>query len=97
LYGLGVQGFGVLFLLFIFFLHGLGVQNFGVLFLLFIFFLPSVALAGKDSVWSAEVLPSMFGAGNWWWQRWGGGSVGVVAALGWWPTCSLSVLWHGEA
>jgi hypothetical protein len=27
----------------------------------------------------------------------GGGSVGVVIALGWWPTCSLSVLWHGEA
>jgi hypothetical protein len=61
LYGLGVQGFGVLFLLFVFFLHGLGVQSFGVLFLLFIFFLPSVALAGKDSVWSWQLVVAALG------------------------------------
>jgi hypothetical protein len=34
------------------------------LFLLFGFLIPSVAPAGKYSVWSAEGLPSMFGAGG---------------------------------
>jgi hypothetical protein len=34
------------------------------LFLLFLFFLPSVAPARKCSAWSAEGLPSMFGAGG---------------------------------
>jgi hypothetical protein len=36
-------------------------------------------------VWSAEDLPSMFGASIHWLVVWG-----------WWPTCSLSVSWHGE-
>jgi hypothetical protein len=44
-----------------------------------------VAPAGKYSVWSAEVLPCMFGADSWWVSAW------------WWPTCSLSVSWHVEA
>jgi hypothetical protein len=33
-------------------------------------------------VWSANHLPSRFGASGWWWQQ---------------PTCSLSVMCHGEA
>jgi hypothetical protein len=32
--------------------------------------------------WSAECLPSRYGAGSWWHRQ---------------PTCSLSVTWHGEA
>jgi hypothetical protein len=42
-------------------LYGLGVQGFGVLFLLSGFLL-SVDPGGKYSVWSAEGLPSKFGA-----------------------------------
>jgi hypothetical protein len=46
-YGLGIQGFGVLFLLFVF---------------CFVLFLLSVAPAGKYSDWSAEGFPSTFEA-----------------------------------
>jgi hypothetical protein len=37
---------------------------FFLFFFFFFFFLPSVAPAGKYSVWSAEGLPNMFGAGG---------------------------------
>jgi hypothetical protein len=38
--------------------------------------------AWHSPVWSAECLPSMFGAGIWqWWQ----------------PSCFLRIMWHGEA
>jgi hypothetical protein len=58
--------------------YGLRVQGFGILFLLFFFFLPSVAPAGKYSVWSAESLPSTFGAGGRVAGQWvGGGPVGL--------------------
>jgi hypothetical protein len=63
-------------------LYRLGVQGFRVLFL---FFLPSVAPAGKHSVWSAEGLPSTFEAGSQWAGRW------AVAVWRWRPTCSFSV------
>jgi hypothetical protein len=73
--------------------------------------LPSVALAGKYSVWSVEGLPSTFGAGSrkagglvgsgpvGWWPS---GAVGrqaggwAVALWQWWPACSFSVSWCGE-
>jgi hypothetical protein len=43
---------------------GWGFRVLEVFFLLFGFLLPSVAPAEKYSVWSAEGLPSMFGAGG---------------------------------
>jgi hypothetical protein len=74
--------------------------------------LPGLAPAKKYSVWSTEGLPSTFGAGSWWGSGrangpsgqagglWPGGPAGqqwAVVALEWQPTCSFSVLWHGEA
>jgi hypothetical protein len=61
--------------------YGLAVQGFGVFFLLFgFFFLPSGAVVGKYSVWSAEGLPSTFGAGS---GQVGGQAGGqAVAAVG---------------
>jgi hypothetical protein len=44
---------------------GLRVSEFWFFFLFFCFFLPSVTLARKYSVWSAEGLPSTFGVGGW--------------------------------
>jgi hypothetical protein len=48
-------------------------------FFFFFFFLPSVAQAGKYSVWSAEGLPSTFGAGG----QWAGGQVVASVPAGW--------------
>jgi hypothetical protein len=62
-------------------------------FFLLVFYLPSVALAGKYSVWSAEgwqVGGQRAGGAEAWWA-----SRRASVAWGWQPACFFSVLWHG--
>jgi hypothetical protein len=56
-----------------------------------------VVPAGNYSLWSAEGLLSIFGAGGQWTDRWAVAQWVGTAAWEWWSAYSFSVSWDGEA